>query len=84
MADRVIVTTKHNDDKQYIWESDSTSFTISEDPRTNLPRGTHISLYLKEDAKSFLEPDELKRLVKKYSQFINFDIFLWQSKVNFF
>lgn len=80
----MVVTTKHNDDKQYIWESDSSSFTIAEDPRNNLPRGTQISLHLKEDAKSFLEPDEIKRLVQKYSQFINFNIYLWQSKVNFF
>lgn len=33
VADRVVVTTKHNDDKQYIWESDSAKFSISEDPR---------------------------------------------------
>jgi heat shock protein beta len=81
VADRVVVTTKNNDDKQYIWESDSSSFTIAEDPRGDtLKRGTQISLYLKEEAYDFLEPDTLKKLVHKYSQFINFDIFLWQSK----
>lgn len=43
VADRVIVTTKHNDDKQYVWESDANSFQISEDPRGNtLKRGTQI------------------------------------------
>ncbi|CAO4373928.1 unnamed protein product [Caenorhabditis nigoni] len=81
VADRVIVTTKNNDDDQYIWESDSSSFTITKDPRGNtLKRGTQITLYLKEEAADFLEPDTLKNLVHKYSQFINFDIFLWQSK----
>lgn len=81
VADRVVVTTKNNDDDQYIWESDSASFTISKDPRGNtLKRGTQITLYLKEEAADFLEPDTLKNLVHKYSQFINFDIYLWQSK----
>lgn len=81
VADRVVVTTKNNDDDQYIWESDSSSFTITKDPRGNtLKRGTQITLYLKEEAADFLEPDTLKNLVHKYSQFINFDIFLWQSK----
>ncbi|KAI1726655.1 hsp90 protein domain-containing protein [Ditylenchus destructor] len=81
VADRVVVTTKNNDDKQYIWESDSASFSIVEDPRGDtLGRGTQISLHLKEEAHNFLEPDTLKKLVQKYSQFINFDIYLWQSK----
>lgn len=79
----MVVTTKHNDDKQYIWESDSASFSIAEDPRgSTLKRGTQITLYLKDEAHDFLEPDTLKKLVQKYSQFINFDIFLWQSKVS--
>lgn len=81
VADRVIVTTKHDDDKQYIWESDSASFSIAEDPRgPTLKRGTEITLHIKKEAVDFLEPDTLKKLVHKYSQFINFDIFLWQSK----
>ena len=43
VADRVIVTSKNNDDKQYIWESDSAEFSISEDPRgPTLKRGTQI------------------------------------------
>jgi heat shock protein beta len=48
VADRVVVTTKHNDGKQYIWESDSGSFTIVDDPRGDtLKRGTQVSLHLK-------------------------------------
>ena len=40
VADKVIVTTKHNDDKQYIWESDASSFSLIEDPRGDtLKRG---------------------------------------------
>ena len=43
IADTVVVTTKHNKDKQYVWESDSSSYTIAEDPRGNtLKRGTTI------------------------------------------
>ncbi|KAL0277552.1 UNVERIFIED_CONTAM: hypothetical protein PYX00_004797 [Menopon gallinae] len=81
VADRVVVTTKHNDDEQHIWESDSESFSVVEDPRGNtLKRGTQISLHLKEEAYDFLEEDTLKNLVKKYSQFINFPISLWSSK----
>ncbi|XP_022251172.1 endoplasmin-like [Limulus polyphemus] len=81
VADRVVVTSKHNDDKQYIWESDSGSFSIVEDPRGDtLKRGTTVSLYLKEEARDFLEEDTLKQLIKKYSQFINFNIYLWTSK----
>ena len=82
VADTVVVTSKHNRDKQYIWESDASEFTIAEDPRGNtLLRGTTVSLVLKEEAMEFLEPHTLKNLVQKYSQFINFPIYLWESKV---
>lgn len=43
VADKVMVTSKNNDDDQYIWESDSDSFHVSKDPRGNtLARGTTI------------------------------------------
>ena len=80
----MVVTSKHNDDEQYIWESDSASFSIVKDPRGNtLKRGTTISIFLKEEAQEFMEEEKLKELamVSKYSQFINFPIYLGDSKV---
>jgi len=80
VAEKVIVTTKHNNDKQYIWESDAESFSIAEDPRgPTLKRGTTVTLVLKEEAYDFLEQDTIKDLIVKYSQFINFNIYLWSS-----
>jgi len=81
VADKVIVTTKHNDDKQYIWESDANSYSVVEDPRGDtLKRGTTVTLVLKEEAYDYLEQDTVKDLIKKYSQFINFNIYMWTSK----
>ncbi|CAG8462499.1 11805_t:CDS:10 [Ambispora leptoticha] len=83
VADKVTVTTKHNDeDKQYIWESQAVNdFSIYEDPRGNtLGRGTQIVLHIKEDASEFLEEKTLNELIKKYSEFINFPIYLWSTK----
>merc|ERR1719268_285654 len=81
VADRVVVTSKHNDDKQHVWESDANSFSVVEDPRGDtLKRGTQISLYLKDETRDYLEQDTVKELIKKYSQFINFNIYLWGSK----
>ena len=81
VADKVIVTSKNNDDTQWIWESDSQQFSVVEDPRGDtLKRGTHITLVMKEEASDYLETDTLKELIHKYSQFINFPIYLWASK----
>lgn len=85
VADKVVVTSKNNEDKQYIWESQAVNdFTVAEDPRGNtLGRGTQIQLYLKDDALEFLEDNVLHDLILKYSEFINFPIWLWtkQSQV---
>jgi heat shock protein beta len=82
VADRVQVTSKHNDDDQYVWSSTAdSSFTVSKDPRGNtLGRGSEIVLFLKEDASEFLEQDRLKDLVGRYSEFITFPIYLYTSK----
>merc|ERR1712072_125625 len=82
VADKVTVRTKHNDDSQYIWESTAdSSFTIREDPEGNtLGRGTELTLHLKDDCKEFTEPDKIEDLVKKYSEFISFPIYLKETK----
>lgn len=78
VADRVTVTSKHNDDKQYVWESGAEqTFVIYEDTDGEpLGRGTKLTLHMKEDATEFLEESKLKALITKYSQFINFPIYL--------
>ncbi|XP_036373483.1 endoplasmin [Megalops cyprinoides] len=81
VADKVIVTSKHNNGTQHIWESDSNEFSVIEDPRGNtLGRGTTITLVMKEEASDYLELETIKNLVRKYSQFINFPIYVWSSK----
>ena len=76
------MTSKHNNDEQYIWESDGSNFKIMPDPRGNtLQRGTTVSLFLKEESKNFLDESAIQTLIKKYSQFINFPIYLWNSRI---
>uniref|UniRef100_A0A8C8MM45 Endoplasmin n=1 Tax=Oncorhynchus tshawytscha TaxID=74940 RepID=A0A8C8MM45_ONCTS len=81
VANKVIVSSKHNNSTQHIWESDSNEFSVIEDPRGDtLGRGTTITLVMKEEATDYLELETIKNLVKKYSQFINFPIYIWASK----
>merc|ERR1712137_1460019 len=83
VADKVSVTSKCNDDAvQHVWESSAdASFTVVDDPRGNtLGRGTRVTLHLKEDARDYLSEDKLKESVKKYSQFIQFPIYVKVKK----
>jgi len=83
VADKVSVTSKCNDDPvQHVWESTAdASFTIVDDPRGNtLGRGSRVTLHLKEDAHDYLSEDKLKEASKKYSQFIQFPIYVKVKK----
>jgi len=81
VSDKVVVTSKHNDDEQYVWESAAGgSFTIKPDHGEPLGRGTKIVLHLKEDQTEWVEEKKIKDVVKKHSQFIGYPIKLLVEK----
>ena len=81
VADKVSVYSKNNDDEQYCWESTAGgSFSIAIDTSFPLKRGTAIVLHLKEDMGNYLEEAEIRKLIKKHNQFIDFPIYLQTIK----
>ena len=82
VADFVEVRSKHNDDaKQWVWQSKADgNFAVSEDDGEALGRGVEINIHLKEEAQEYLEEHKLQQLVQRYSEFINFPIYLYNSK----
>lgn len=81
VADNVKVTTKHNSDKEYIWESNANgNYTITETENQELSRGTIIELTLKEDAKEYLDVDRIKDVIKTHSEYIQYPIKVYIQK----
>ncbi|KAH7294670.1 hypothetical protein KP509_27G012500 [Ceratopteris richardii] len=86
VSDKVAVSTRSpKSDKQYVWEAvaDNSSFVVREetDPDYIIPRGTSVILYLKNDMKSdFLNMSKITDLVRNYSQFLSFPIYVGQER----
>lgn len=83
VADQITIDTRHaNPDSVGLrWKSDgSGSYTIEEIDRKE--RGSTIVLKLKEDKKEFAEPWRIKQIIKKYSNFVDFPIYVGGEEVN--
>lgn len=83
VADRVTVETRHADPDApgYRWQSDGEgSYTIEEIDRAE--RGTTITLHLKEDAEEFSKEARIRQIIQKYSNFVDFPIYLAGTQVN--
>jgi heat shock protein beta len=57
VANKVVVSSKANDDEQHVWTSTADAkFFVTKDPRGDtLGRGTRVTLHLKDDAIEFVE-----------------------------
>ncbi|NVO15424.1 MAG: molecular chaperone HtpG [Rhodoplanes sp.] len=84
VADRIEVTSRRAGSADvFVWRSTGTSgFEIEpadEARAARVLRGTEIVLHLKEDAKKYLAPHEIERVVHAYSDHIQFPIMLVAS-----
>ena len=83
VADRVEVATKKAGNKEsWRWVSDGESgFEIKKDIKKE--NGTSITLYLNEEGKEFASRWKIESLIKKYSDHIDFPIFLTYSDTEY-
>ena len=83
VADKVDVSTKKaGEDKAWLWTSDGQSgYEISKEVRKD--PGTSITLHLNEEGKEFASRWRVENLVKKYSDHIDFPIFLTYDEIDY-
>lgn len=65
----------------YLWRSEGTG-TYEIKPLDQAPRGTCIKVFLREDAQEFAEKYRIESVIKKYSNFVPFPIFVEDDQVN--
>jgi len=80
---KVTVETRHadKDSKAYRWTSKGEgTFTVEEIEKES--RGTKISFKLNKDDKEFAQAFKAKSIIRRYSNFVDFPIFLGDEEVN--
>ncbi|MDP3430155.1 MAG: molecular chaperone HtpG, partial [Desulfomicrobium sp.] len=84
VADKVTIRTRSlkPDSKAVEWNSDGLGTYTVVELEEDLPRGTTVTLELKEDGKEFAEKNRITSIIKKHSNFISFPILVQGEKAN--
>ncbi len=83
VTDEVTIETRSAEPDSLAWKwvsSGSDSFEILPSDRTN--RGTKISFKLKDEYKDFAEDWKIESILNKYSNFVDFPIYIGDKKIN--
>lgn len=83
VTDEVTIETRYAkaDSRGFRWKSvEGGRYTIEEIEKPT--RGTKISFTLRDDAKEFSEDFRIKNIIKKYSNFVDFPIYVGDEKCN--
>jgi molecular chaperone HtpG len=82
VADEVnVVSTKAGENQTHIWKSTGTGeFTIAQ--TDSMPRGTTVTLHLKETAQDYLDKFRLRHIIETYSNHISFPISLTDEEAH--
>lgn len=83
VTDEITVETRYatKDSESFLWKSNGEDkFTIEKGNRDN--KGTKITFKLKDEYKDFAEEFKIKNTLKKYSNFVDFPIYVGKEKVN--
>lgn len=78
VADKVVLTTRradHDAAEGVRWESDGAG-EYSVETVTHEPRGTSVTVHLREDSQEFLESYRVESIIRKYSDHITFPVML--------
>lgn len=83
VAKRVTVVSRsyRSDDTAWRWVSQGTT-GYEVEAAESAPRGTTITLELKDDTKDFAKEAEVERIIKRYSSFVPFPVELNGKKIN--
>jgi molecular chaperone HtpG len=83
LAEKVeVVTRSYREKSGWRWESDGSGrFTVAP-AEGDVPRGAQVRLHLKNGMDEFLEPSQLKHIVRKYSTFVPHPIKLGDETLN--
>jgi len=78
---RVISRSYKKNSKGYIWTSDGmNNYTISQEE--GIKRGTRIVVDLKKEYEKYAEEDNVKNIIKEYSNFVSSPIFIDEKRIN--